>query len=209
MKSYFLKKIFFFIFLLITLIQKSYSQVPLPDTATTGWPAGLATIKWDNRNYLVTTGNYNNYVSTAMSTTQAFSIGTNRVTIAMGTGISTTGQNTVNSGYANSYGTPSTVFSNGGTALNSVSYNGNGTVTLTFDTLVSHVAFSLYDIDSKQVATVTAKDGSGNALVVKMANASASGVNTITGSGLTSAAAGPAIFGNHSCSGQHKQYRNC
>jgi len=163
---------------------------PIPDTATTGWPGGLATLKWDNRNYLVTTGNYAGYVTAAMSTTQAFSIGTNRVTIVMAGGVTTTGQNTTFTGYANSYGNVSAVMSPGGATLNSVNYSGSGTVTLTFDTVVSHVAFSLYDLDASQTATVTAKDGSGTALNITMGNCAASGATTtISGSGSTSAKA--------------------
>jgi hypothetical protein len=163
---------------------------PIPDSATTGWPGGLATLKWDNRNYLVTTGNYAGYVTAAMSTTQAFSIGTSRVTIAIAGGVTTTGQNTTFTGTANSYGNTSAVMTPGGTTINSVDYSGNGTVTLTFDTVVSHVAFSLYDIDLSQTATVTAKDGSGTALNIIMGNAAASGATTtVTGSGTTSAKA--------------------
>jgi len=185
-----------FIFLL-SLSKNIFSQVPIPDTATTGWPGGLSTLKWDNRQYLITTGNYNTYVTSAMSITQAFTIGTNRVTIVMGSGISTTGQNTTNTGYSNSYGsTTSSVLSAGGTTINAVNYSGNGTITLTFDTAVSHVAFSLLDVDNGQSATVTAKDPSGTSLNINMANAAALGTNIITGSGTTSAKAVQLISSN-------------
>ena len=179
----------YFALLLSSFSQNTFSQVPIPDTTATGW-SSLATLKWDNRNYLVTTGNYSGYVTPAMSTTQAFAIGTNRLTIVMGTGITTTGQDTLITGYTNSYGTPSAILTNGGKTLNSVDYSGNGTITLTFDTVASHMAFSLYAIDQNQTATVTATDGSGNALNIRMANAAASGaINTITGSGTTSSKA--------------------
>ena len=179
----------YFALLLSSFSQNTFSQVPIPDTTATGW-SSLATLKWDNRNYLVTTGNYSGYVTPVMSATQAFAIGTNRLTIVMGTGITTTGQDTLITGYTNSYGTPSAILTNGGKTLNSVDYSGNGTITLTFDTVASHMAFSLYAIDQNQTATVTATDGSGNALNIRMANAAASGaINTITGSGTTSSKA--------------------
>jgi len=181
----------FQLFLLFLLFHSQIYGQPIPDTATTGWPGGLATLKWDNRNYLITTGANAGYITAAMSTTQAFSIGTGRVTIVMGAGITTTGDDTTFKGITNSYTSLSAVAAPGGstTASRSVAYKGVGTITLTFDTVASHVAFSLYDLDSGQVATITAKDGSGNALDITMGNASATGINTITGSATTSAAA--------------------
>ena len=74
-KSILVKKLYPKLFLFLTLLISFHLQVfsqPIPDTATTGWPGGLATLKWDNRNYLVTTGYYAGYVTAAMSTTQAF-----------------------------------------------------------------------------------------------------------------------------------------
>jgi GEVED domain len=173
---------------------------PIPDTATTGWPGGLATLKWDTRNYLITTGNNAGYVTAAMSTTQAFSIGTSRVTMVMGSGITTTGKSTTFTGTANSYSTASAILMPGETTLNTIAYNGSGTLTLTFDTAVSHVAFSLFDIDSGQVATITAKDPSGTALNITMASAAASVIDVVTGSGTTSAKCTAALIAGSSTS---------
>lgn len=148
-----------------------------PAQCPAGWN-GQATLKWDSRNYLVTTGNYAGFVTSAMSTSQNFMLGVTNVNIAFAGGISTTGQNITNTGNGSSYGT--------GMA---VQYANSGTIVLTFDTVVANLKFSLYDIDNSQTATVTATDPSSTALNITMANASGSGVNTISGSGTTSAMA--------------------
>ena len=133
-----------------------------------------ANLNWDYRNYLVTTGNYAGFVTAGMSQTQAFSIGTNRVTIAFA-GVTTTAQNASVTATAGTFGSGST---------NSVSYNGNGTITLTFDTVVSNVQFTMFDIDNGQIAAVTAKDGLGTNLNVTAVAATA-GIITVVGSGTT------------------------
>lgn len=170
MKAFYFLKVLLFLSLSF-LSQLSFAQCPA------GW-FGTATLKWDNRNYLVTTGSYSGFVTAAMSQSQNFAFGTNRVNIAMGGSITTLGQNTVNTGYANSYGSGA-----------AVSYNNNGTITLTFDSLVASLQFSLYSIDLSQTATVTAVDGAGLALNITMTNAGSAPVNTITGSGTTTAKA--------------------
>lgn len=152
---------------LLTLLCAFNSMAQCPGSSST------ATLKWDYRNYLVTTGNYSGFVTAAMSQSQNFSLGTNRVNIAMGGAVTTLGQNTSVTQTGGSFGSG-----------NSVSYNGNGTVTLTFDTVVANLNFSLYDIDNGQSAAVTAKDASGNNLNITMARVSA-GVLTIVGSGGT------------------------
>ena len=94
-----------------------------------------------------------------MSQSQNFTLGSNSVNISMGNGITTSGRNTT---------VTATTGSNG--SGYSVAYNGNGTITLTFDTVVANLKFSIYDIDNSQFANVTAKDPAGNALNVSMTN---------------------------------------
>ena len=177
MKKFYLVKLFY-LFITIFLFQQAHAQCPV------GWTGGTATVKWDNRFYLITTGNYaysavlGTGVTAAMSSSQNFTIGTNFVNITFAGGISTTGRNTSNTGTTGSFGS--------GYA---VQYANNGTITLTFDTVAANVQFSLYDIDNSQSATVTATDASGTALNITMANASGAGTATITGSGSTSAKA--------------------
>ena len=148
MKNLYLNRVFL-LSAFLSFLQMSFSQCP------GGW-SGTATLKWDNRNYLVTTGNYAGFVTAAMSTSQNFSLGKNRVNIAFA-GITTTAQNTVNTGNTNSFGSGA-----------AVQYNGNGTITLTFDTVVANLQFSLYDIDLQQTAKVTAKDASGTSYSVSI-----------------------------------------
>ncbi len=116
-----------------------------------GWTS--AQVNWDWLDYLINTGNYaptGNYpgVTVAEMNTQAFTIGTNRFTMAMAGGITTTGENTTHTGETNAIGTGA-----------DVQYANNGTLTITFDTLVKNVTFSLFDIDVSQTARVTASDG--------------------------------------------------
>ncbi len=134
----------FFIFLLL-------SVVPVNRLAA---QCTNATINWDNLDYLErNSANYATYITAGlfsnMVQTQRFAIGTNRLTI--GTNFVTAailGENTTHTGEAGSFG-----------AGADVAYNANGTITLTFDSAVSTVQFSLYDIDALQVATVTAFEG--------------------------------------------------
>src|ERR1700674_236842 len=139
-----------------------------------GWNA--ATTKWDNLDYLITTGAYSGFVTNQMRDTQYFAIGTDRLKIQLN-GIATNGENTTNTAIAGSYGSGA-----------SVEYSGLGTITLTFDTVVKNLQFSLYDIDLNQVATVTSKDATGAALPITMAVVTA-GIVTVTGSGTNSAVA--------------------
>lgn len=132
------------------LVRLSFAQCP------TGWN-GTATLKWDNRCYLTTNGNYNGYVTTAMTLSQNFTLGTNSVNIARTATITSNGGNNTITAVAGSYGSGA-----------SVSYNGNGTITFTFDTVVANLQFSLYSIDNKQTAAVTAADASGNPLNINM-----------------------------------------
>ncbi|GGB04224.1 GEVED domain-containing protein [Puia dinghuensis] len=170
---YFIRLLFLLGFYFISGI--SYAQCP--GTAVT------ATLKWDNRWWLITTGNYAYNaakgvgVTTAMSQSQNFTLGTNRVNIA--TAIAALGDNTTiqSTAQAGSFGS--------GTA---VEFNGNGTMTFTFDTVVANLNFSLYAIDKSQTANVTATDGSGNPLDITMA-ADALGTLFVAGSGTTSATA--------------------
>lgn len=137
--------------------------------------SNTANLNWDNLDYLVTTGNYTGYVTTAMSQTQAFAIGVNRVVIVYPGTISTTGENTLHTGEAGSFGTGA-----------DVQYNGNGSITFTFDNEVNNVQFSLFDIDNSQRVNVTAANTLGTAQLITMTKP-AGGTVTITGSGTANA----------------------
>jgi hypothetical protein len=146
-----------------------------------------ANVNWDNLDYLVTSGNYATYVTTAMSQTQAFALGVNRVSIFYPSTITTSGENTSHTGEAGSYGTGA-----------DVQYNGNGSITFTFDSEVSTFQFSLFDMDNSQRVNVTATNALGFPVVITMTKP-ATGTVTITGSGTTNAqgqAAGGGLANN-------------
>lgn len=137
--------------------------------------SNTANLNWDNLDYLITTGNYSGYVTAAMSRTQAFAIGVNRLEIVYPATITTSGENTTHTGEAGSFGTGA-----------DVQYNGNGTITFTFDNEVNNFQFSLYDIDNSQRVNVTAVNAAATPLNIIMTKP-AGGTVTITGSGTTNA----------------------
>lgn len=115
-----------------------------------------ANVNWDNLDYISiqSNANYGTYINTPalvtnMVQTQRFAIGTNRVVITAthpSSGI--LGENTTHTGESGSFGTGA-----------DARFTGNGTITLTFDTAVSNVQFSIYDLDVTQSVTVTAFEG--------------------------------------------------
>jgi hypothetical protein len=110
-----------------------------------------------------------------MSQTQAFAIGVNRVVVFYPGTMSTTGENTAHTGEAGSFG-----------AGADVQYNGNGSLTFTFDNEVNNFQFSLYDIDNSQQVNVTAVNTAATPLNITMTKP-AGGTVTITGSGTINA----------------------
>lgn len=137
--------------------------------------SNTANVNWDNLDYLVTTGNYSGYVTAAMSQTQAFAVGVNRVVIVYPATITTSGENTAHTGDAGSFGTGA-----------DVQYSGNGNITFTFDNEVNNFQFSLYDIDNSQRVNVTAVNDLAAALNITMTKP-VGGTVVITGSGTTNA----------------------
>ena len=155
-----------FLLLLVTMHNTQVSAQCPAGTAT-------ATTNWDNLDYLVTSGFYSGFVTPAMAATQAFTIGRTGFTIAFPGTITNTGENILNTAEAGSFG-----------AGSDISYSGNGTVTITFDTVVRNLQFSLYDIDALQTAQVRAWDASGTPLNIVM-NVVTVGITAVVGSGGT------------------------
>jgi len=135
-----------------------------------GW--NNATLKWDNLDYLVTTGTYAGFVTPVMRDTQYFAFGVNRLAFRLN-GILPNGDNTTNTA---------------GTAAADAEFQNNGTITITFDTTVRNLQFSLYDIDASQVVNVTAQDPGGSPVLINM-GITAAGIVTVAGSGTASATA--------------------
>ena len=115
-----------------------------------------ANVNWDNLEYFITNGNtnYTTFINTPtlfanLVQSQRFAIGTNAVTISSNypaNGI--LGDNTSHTGETGSFGSGA-----------DINFTGNGTITLTFDTAVSNVQFSIFDLDLSQNVTVTAFEG--------------------------------------------------
>jgi hypothetical protein len=129
-----------------------------------------ANVNWDNLDYLITTGAYSGFVTAAMSQSQWFMIGKNRVNITFSGAITTVGENVNQTGDA------------GGA---DVQYSNLGNIVLTFRDPVENVRFSLLDIDANQRVNVTAAQGATARNVVM--TRPAGGNVTITGSGTTNA----------------------
>jgi hypothetical protein len=163
----FISKLQLILFFIAMNTSISYSQCIVGSNA--------ANLNWDNLDYLITTGSYSGYVTTAMSRTQAFAIGVNRVQIVYPSTITTTGENTTHTGEAGSFGTGA-----------DVQYSGNGNITFTFDNEVNNLQFSMYDIDVNQRVNVTAVNALAMPLLITMAKP-AGGTVTITGSGTINA----------------------
>lgn len=157
----------------ILYIVPFFTILPAMTQCPAGWNSN--TINWDNLDFLTRNGTYSSFVTNQMRDTQYFTIGVSRVKVQLNA-ITTNGENATNTAETGSYG-------NGP----DVEFAGLGTITLTFDTLVKNLQFSLYDIDISQIVTVTATDGV-SPLNVDMA-VLAAGINTITGSGTTVARA--------------------
>jgi len=145
-------------------------------------------MNWDNLDYLTRNGTYNTFVTNAMRDTQYFTLGVNRVKIQLN-GIATNGENTLNIAEIGAFGTGA-----------DVEYSNNGTITITFDTVVYNFKFSLFDIDLLQSVQVTAKDGSAVPLALNVTMASiAAGVHTIVGSGTPA----PVVTANNTAVGNN------
>lgn len=138
-----------------------------------GW--NYAKVNWDNLDYLITTGNYTGFVTAAMRDNQFFAIGRNRLNLNASGTLVKVGENATHTGEAGSFGVGQ-----------DVEYSANGTITLTFDTAVMNVQFSLYDIDASQVATVTARDPANVPINVTMARVAGTSL-TVVGSGTVTA----------------------
>ncbi|MDB5196734.1 MAG: type sorting protein [Flaviaesturariibacter sp.] len=138
-------------------------------------PAGYAntSLNWDNLDFLKQDATY---ISASQAQTQYFAFGTNRITVTHNySQANTGGENSTHTGETSSYGTG-----------DDVQFYGNGAITVTFQTAVQNIQFSLYDIDYNQKVTVTATNGT--AQNVTLARATTTQL-TIAGSGTTSASA--------------------
>lgn len=122
----------------------STALATLSQTCPTGHTK--ASLNWDNLDFLVQDPTY---ISASQAQIQYFAFGTNKVTITHNYEmVNTKGDNVTNTGETGSFGTGA-----------DVQFIGNGTLTVTFQTAVQNVKFSLYDVDYAQRVTISAADG--------------------------------------------------
>jgi hypothetical protein len=108
-------------------------------------------LDWDYREFFArNTSTIRSYVSLAQSQTQYFGFGANRITMTHNytTDDNIVGDNVEHTGEAGSFGTGA-----------DVQFIGNGVITFTFDSAVSNLRFSMYDVDRSQRVTFGAQDG--------------------------------------------------
>lgn len=109
------------------------------------------TLNWNYKEFFARNNStIRSYVTLAQSQTQRFAFGTNRLTIThdYSTDNNICGDNTLHTGDGSSYGTGA-----------DVQFIGNGTITFTFQTSVTNLRFSLYDIDRSQRVQFGALNG--------------------------------------------------
>jgi hypothetical protein len=105
-----------------------------------------AQLNWDVMDFLRTGGSYAGYVTATQAATQTYAFATQKVTIAHTfTGTNSMGVVKDHTGETGSLATGA-----------DVQFLGNGSITVTFQTAVQNVTFSLYDIDVSQRVEVTA-----------------------------------------------------
>jgi hypothetical protein len=135
-----------------------------------------AQLNWEYLDFFPSAGN-SSYTNLAQSQTQYFVFGTQRVTFSHNfTGTNAPGEDLTNTAKTSSYGSGM-----------DIKFIGDGTITLTWQTAVQNVKFSVYDIDYSQKLTVTALNGA-TPINVGLAKIGGS-VLTIAGNNSTSASA--------------------
>lgn len=128
-----------------------------------------ATLNWDYLDYFRYTGSYSTgyLTSLAQAQTQHFAFGTQRLTITNNyTAANIIGDTAIHTGEAGS-------FANGA----DIQFEGNGTITLSFEQEVENLRFSLYDIDLSQTVRFSAVNAVNAAVNVSLATVP---VTTIT-----------------------------
>lgn len=140
-----------------------------------------AQVNWDNLDYYYNSGGsapYASYVTSAMEQTQRFAIGTNWLTIATSaTALVTTTENATHTGEIAGY-----------TGMD-VQYNpsvNNQTITLTFNSEVRNVQFTLYDVDLSQQINFGALNALGVAQTINVVTYTSS-ILTINNNNATNA----------------------
>ena len=151
------------------------------------------TLKWDYLDNMVATGNYafstGYYTSLGYIQNQFYSFGNQRLNVACTYGKNNMiGENITHKGEAGSYGNgkPGPISSTTDPDIDAdVQYLGNGQIVLTFDTEVSNLQFSIFDVDNKQVVDMTAADAAATPLPITITPLGLPGVPGIGTAGVS------------------------
>lgn len=151
-------------------------------------PSGYSkfTLKWDYLDFLIYNAQYTNLngylLNSGVAQTQNFAFGNQRLVISHNYANNAfSGENNTNVGQTGSYGN-----SNGTGSDADVQFIGDGRITLTFDSEVMNVKFSLFDVDQDQQANLAAVNGAGTALPISITTLGGATTKlTVTGSGTT------------------------
>jgi hypothetical protein len=148
------------------------------------------TLNWDYLDYFPFSGNYTSSAgylpSNSFSRTQNFAFGRQRLTIAHAyNDANALGENSSHTGEGGSYGTG-----------DDINFNGNGTITFTFDANVTNLRFSVYDLDGSQSLGISATNDVGTNQNISVARSNGSSSLVIVGSGTTAPSVTSALVGN-------------
>ncbi len=125
-----------------------------------------ASLNWDNLDFLKQDPTY---ISASQAQTQYFAFGTNRLTFTHNFSMANTAGETFNQ--------------TGKTGTNKmgadVEFSGNGTITLTFNTAVSNIEFTIHDVEKGQSVSLTAFEGA-IPRNISLATCAASGTTSLT-----------------------------
>lgn len=152
-----------------------------------------AVLNWDNIDFLPSTGirYVPFYSSVTFPYNQNFTLGTRTVNVAMAPADTNTiklfGENGINTAHAGSLPLAAAGDDIQFTTMNTTA----STITMTFDTAVLNMRFSVFDVDNNQRVTVTATNTAGTAQTVTIARANAASGITIGGTATAPAATGP------------------
>lgn len=175
----------FLFLLLINFKNLSIAQCPANYTS--------ATLNWDYRDYLHRNGSIYGgmnpvtsqpFVTVGMTSPQYFAIGTNKMTLTSNVPVtnsnSLSGDATTHAGDVPGY--------TGADIAYAPSVNGQA-ITLSFQTEVQNLSFTVYDVDRVQKLTFTATDAASVAQTIGVATYATSGATilTVAGSGTTTA----------------------
>ncbi|MBK9382831.1 MAG: T9SS type A sorting domain-containing protein [Chitinophagaceae bacterium] len=168
---------------LFTTIEKAAAQCPGGYTQSQ--------LNWDWLDFLPSTGAiytdwYDSPLPSTRAYSQTFSMGTRRVqfTMASTSNFTLNGENATNTAHPGSFATA------GDDVQFTTTTNSNRTITITFDTEVTNVKFSLFDLDNSQRVTIAATNAASVSVPALLTTANVSSGIVIVGQQATGPGSG-------------------